>query len=499
MSPRVNKLGAMGLTFWLLLGSAGTANAAISITCDGDAAFGAGLGGDDCNTAAGALNVIDGVSGLKCGGAYPFLFSFETCTKNLPALNKLVNASGDAKLFCVNKYDFLAVKQNCSSVAAKLSAVLQGTCKHGNPVSTPTGGGICAKPCDQGWTGINCDETGHYVCNSSTYRCDLSPGGGVISSCLETCTPSPTPAPTPVPPCTTGSCGAHQYCEHTAQKCECVIGWGGATCTVCLNKCNGRGTCPTTGVCDCDKGYGGANCTTFLDGSPLFPETHLVTTELGAQLNDWAKQPAGQKWALCYSSNTMNKTAETFHHGCDKYNATISVAHNSLGSTFGGYADATWLESWNNAYHSVCRSDPKDPGNEAKACYKGTSACFIFGLGPNGPLKLGPTGHDLGGTDYLFVAPWQWPAWGYRRGFGLDGVEETDLSFGYDPREGQPGGGGVHGWPGHLGICGFGRDSDGGTIGTYAGVPKGTSPICGNINMGTWGETQLEVFRQVKV
>ena len=147
---------------------------------------------------------------------------------------------------------------------------------------------------------------------------------------------------------------------------------------------------------------------------------------------------------------------------------------------------------WNNGTNPPyptgdCRLDPKDPGTDhgSDACYKGTSACFIFELGPGsgGPLRFGPIGGVTGGTDYILAHPLIWPVWGFRHGFGIDGVLETDLSFGLD------------GPPGGNGICGAGA-------GTYAGVPAPPGqpvppPICGNPGMGTWGETQLEVWRQV--
>ena len=64
----------------------------------------------------------------------------------------------------------------------------------------------------------------------------------------------------------------------------------------------------------------------------------------------------------------------------------------------------------------------------------GTSACFIFELGPGsgGPLRFGPTGGGGAGTDYILAHPLIWPVWGFRHGFGVDGVLETDLSFGLD-------------------------------------------------------------------
>ena len=63
----------------------------------------------------------------------------------------------------------------------------------------------------------------------------------------------------------------------------------------------------------------------------------------------------------------------------------------------------------------------------------------------------------------------RWPTWG--------SGDEPDLGMG------------IMGDPGDLGSCGGG---------TYAGVPgKFDAPLCGTSGMGAWGETQLEVWRQV--
>ena len=68
-----------------------------------------------------------------------------------------------------------------------------------------------------------------------------------------------------------------------------------------------------------------------------FPESRLISPVQGAQLNGWANQTAGRRWELCYTSFTMNKTAAEFHKRCDKYKPTVTVAHNSLNHTFGGF------------------------------------------------------------------------------------------------------------------------------------------------------------------
>jgi len=470
---------------WLVvLASTGVANAMMpQIGCDGG--DNGGLGGDDCGTWADALNALDGVSGVDCGGDYPFLYvdprgataTTPTCEASASALNKL---DGVANISCDAYYGYFTVPgADCPAVPVRLTAILQGpTCKHGDPISGPTGGENCTgypnPSCDSGWKGSNCDlPVPRYVCNNSTYRCvpATAPGSGAfLTTCLKTCTKPP-------PPCHTDTdCGAHKICDTADNSCHCASGWGGVTCSVCVKRCSGRGSCPMSGVCECDTGYGGDDCSTFLDGSPLFNETQIVTQEWGALLNDWAKQPAGQKWALCYSSATMDKTTDEFHKRCDQYKPTVTVAHNSLGRTFGGFADETWKWSSGPYPNGGCSVDPKEPAaccTSSSTCYKGTSACFIFELGPDsgGPLRFGPIGTS---TDYTLAHPERWPSWG--------SGDEPDLSMG------------EMGDPGDLGCCG----AEARGSGTYAGVPgQFDAPLCGTPSIGSWGETQLEVWRQV--
>ena len=101
-------------------------------------------------------------------------------------------------------------------------------------------------------------------------------------------------------------------------------------------------------------------------------------------------------------------------------------------------------------------------------CYRGTSACFIFRLGPGEPERFAPTGTDTG---YQSVSRYLWPSWGYR-----------DLYMGST------------GPPGANGFCDQGA--------TYAGRPN---QVCGGgwagagkskcEGLGCWGETELEVWR----
>ena len=64
-----------------------------------------------------------------------------------------------------------------------------------------------------------------------------------------------------------------------------------------------------------------------------FPNSRLITPAQGLLLNSWANQTVvGQKWALCYTSFTMDKTSPAqFHKNCDQYAPTVTVAHNTGG------------------------------------------------------------------------------------------------------------------------------------------------------------------------
>merc|ERR1740130_718575 len=112
---------------------------------------------------AAALNKLDGVSGLECGGSYPFLFTqgMDECKTVAAALNKLDGVGG---ISCDKEYTMLVVPNTIPVLwagAARLTAILQGpTCKHGNPISGPSGGRDCTGACDKGWQGSNCDSPG---------------------------------------------------------------------------------------------------------------------------------------------------------------------------------------------------------------------------------------------------------------------------------------------------------------------------------------------------
>jgi len=169
----------------------------------------------------------------------------------------------------------------------------------------------------------------------------------------------------------------------------------------------------------------------------------------------------GGTWALCYDSSTdctacPNATANdrghfcscpsgstSFHGGCDAHTQTVVIGHNSLGFTFGGFAQATWAGDF-------------DFATEA-------SGDFLFRLGPGAtPVAYRPTGKD---TDYQWRNPSDWPVWGYN----LD-----DLSFGGYGALGQGG----------NAYCEQGY--------TYAGE---TNDACGGNS--NWGATEMEVLYRV--
>ena len=119
----------------------------------------------------------------------------------------------------------------------------------------------------------------------------------------------------------------------------------------------------------------------------------------------------GGTWTLCYDSSTdctacpsatatatwgsvhcscPSGSTNTFHGGCDAYTQTVVIGHNSLGFTFGGFAQATW--AGNENYATEAAGD------------------FLFRLGPGAtPVAYRPTGEN---TDYHYRYPGYWPNWG---------------------------------------------------------------------------------------
>ena len=163
----------------------------------------------------------------------------------------------------------------------------------------------------------------------------------------------------------------------------------------------------------------------------------------------------GGNWALCYDSSTdciayptatsgndcscPSASTNTFHGGCDAHTETVVIGHNSLGFTFGGFAQATWA---GNGFATKAAGD------------------FLFRLGPGArPVAYRPTGKD---TDQWRNPGW-WPRWGYY----------DDLRFGFSGALGQD-----------FALCDQGY--------TYAGE---TNDACGGHD--NWGATEMEVWYRV--
>jgi len=119
----------------------------------------------------------------------------------------------------------------------------------------------------------------------------------------------------------------------------------------------------------------------------------------------------------------------------------VVIGHNSLGFTFGGFAQATW--AGNDNYATEAAGD------------------FLFRLGPGAtPVAYRPTGKN---TYYQYRSPGDWPIWGSGR----------HLEFGRSGALGQSG----------DAYCHQGN--------TYAGEPN---DACGH---GNWGATEMEVWYRV--
>eukprot|EP01047_Picozoa_sp_COSAG01_P045365 COSAG01_NODE_4173_length_5269_cov_7.276015_3_plen_654_part_00 len=117
------------------------------------------------------------------------------------------------------------------------------------------------------------------------------------------------------------------------------------------------------------------------------------------------KDSQGNAWALCYDSRvdctscpsatnrdgqvdgrqcSCTAGANTFHGGCDKHAKTLVLGHNSLGYTFGGFANRSWAQT-------------------ADGWATGASGDFLFRLEPGAAAVYHPTGTN---TNFQLGAPW---------------------------------------------------------------------------------------------
>ena len=188
----------------------------------------------------------------------------------------------------------------------------------------------------------------------------------------------------------------------------------------------------------------------------------LLTDDNGSGVVAWhaRAESQGGNWALCYDSSTdctacasatfnwngyscscPSGSTNTFHGGCDTHNETVVIGHNSLGFTFGGFAQATWAGNGNSATEAA--------------------GDFLFRLGPGAtPVAYRPTGKDTE-LEYQSRGPECWPFWA--------GTVAPDLIFGA-----------CYGALGQIGAA------------CYAGE---TNDVCGGAD--NWGATEMEVWYRV--
>jgi hypothetical protein len=181
-----------------------------------------------------------------------------------------------------------------------------------------------------------------------------------------------------------------------------------------------------------------------------FVASGIVTEEQAAFLTS---QPeiAASEWLPCFDSDTDDaSTPAVFHAQCDEHAVTVSIASNSLGYVFGGYAERSW------SYDTCCA----DSANSCQGTFctdHTASGDFLFGLGPSPAERFDPTGAN---TLYQYARiEGIFPSWG---GSG-------NLQMG------------SAGPPGTNGECAEGA--------TFAGS---LNQICGGFH--NWGETRLVVF-----
>ena len=112
-------------------------------------------------------------------------------------------------------------------------------------------------------------------------------------------------------------CGGHGTCDKTKGMCRCQSGWIGPAC----------------GAPSVSPGFGGVD--THITGATTSGTT-FIENALPAQVQK-------KQWALCYDSRTdCTNHPSCFHSKCDAHAETLVLGHNSIGYTFGGFAQASW-------------------------------------------------------------------------------------------------------------------------------------------------------------
>lgn len=253
-------------------------------------------------------------------------------------------------------------------------------------------------------------------------------------------------------PCPHGTCSRGRCVR------PCTEGFSGPTCDCTPTQCSGHGSCSgEQSACVCEPGYSGDNCT--IATPDFFESSKLITPWWGERLNKWAALE-GRFWEPCYTTFAYNRSdlldSDTFHDRCDSYATTVSVARNSLGDIFGGFAVGSWdvKECCSNPAN-LCRFFDRsgqtseyvscDCAKKPWECFdRGAEDNFVFALSPGEPrrfLPLPSAERDVPGNRWSFqyvirvpkinqqpgTIPSEWPWWS---GLALGAGNETLLWHG---------------------------------------------------------------------
>eukprot|EP01045_Picozoa_sp_COSAG04_P022689 COSAG04_NODE_2600_length_3870_cov_2.863431_2_plen_808_part_00 len=330
-----------------------------------------------------------------------------------------------------------------------------------------------------------------------------------------TCLPAWTGARCDVNRCDGVECGEHGACVEGV--CVCASGWSGEHCgatpypesrlispehAVIINDwisdvaCGGThpfaeqyqksaGDVPGDWFCYAHRGdgVGGSNACSYTGSAPTpTPGSWGVGQPACSHGRQFGPNLV---WERCFSSfEDDSSTPATFHQRCDPYDVTVSVARNSLGYTFGGFAEHSWGRSTCCAAHpDTCSGD---------SCIDTTAANnFIFRLaGPGAarnPERFGTTGRS---NSYQLSAPTTFPQWG-----DGGGGHECDSPVSHECGATDL----CMGWRGNSDNNPLGRPLSDGTGHCLQGTTYegDAGSVCGGD--ANWGETELEVWRLADV
>ena len=168
----------------------------------------------------------------------------------------------------------------------------------------------------------------------------------------------------------------------------------GGSCEEVMLAAEGGGAAPFE--CQCVGNFGGERCETAGGGGGKDRSLPDPNTDAFLQAQP---EIGARTWVKCFDSAVDDaSTPATFHSQCDPYAEMVTVARNSLGYTFGGYAEHSWNKdtccadaaNLNNPDNPVCQTAPN---NDAYSCVDITaSGNFLFGLEPGVQARFDPNG-----------------------------------------------------------------------------------------------------------